>query len=239
MNATPDGTTPRSPRDPVAPVRTCVGCRSPRPQEDLVRLAVVPDAPYVVPDAKGALGGRGVWVMPNPTCLERAAKKGGFSRSLKRQVSIDPELLRTQIQAQLERRLEGLANGARRARHAQLGAEAVQESIDRGRATALWVAEDAARRDALEAMAERLGCRLIVLGSRGWLGELFGRDLLAVVALEHEGLATAIGQVTKQLIGLRRDSDVRTGGAAAPELGSARSPKRGAIEEPEGRNEDE
>lgn len=217
MSPTPETTTePLDARPRRASERTCVGCRGKAHPSALIRLAVLPEAPHVVPDPKGSLGGRGLWIMPRWSCLQRAARKGGFARALKRSVSVDPEVLRDQIEQQLERRLQGLAQGARRSGHAKLGADAVEESLRSRRTQALWVAVDAARREPLEGAAARLGARFVVWGTRGQLGAWFGKDLLAVVALEDEGLADAITEVAGKLAGLREGEDVRTGGDDRP-----------------------
>ncbi|MCB9614304.1 MAG: DUF448 domain-containing protein [Sandaracinus sp.] len=186
-----------------APIRTCAGCREALPQEELVRLAVVPEAPWLVPDAKGKLGGRGVWVMPSVECIERAAKKGGFARALKRKVDVDPIVLVDLITKQLEDRFRGLVLGALRAGHLKAGVDVARDSVERGRAHLLWVAEDAGRREDVEARAARLGAACLVWGTRETLGDYLGRGEVAVVAIEDEGLANAIVRVTNRLAGLR------------------------------------
>ena len=63
-----------------APIRTCAGCREALPQEELVRLAVVPEAPWLVPDAKGKLVP--VELIPAAALLEdeTVRKIAGFGR---------------------------------------------------------------------------------------------------------------------------------------------------------------
>jgi hypothetical protein len=163
---------------------------------------VVPEAPWLVPDAKGRLGGRGVWVMPTLGCIELAAKKGGFARALKRKVEIDPNGLVTLLSHQLEERIRGLVLGAWRAGHLVIGVDPARESVERGRAHLLWVAEDAGRREDVEARAARLGAACLVWGTRETIGDYLGRGEVAVVAVEDEGLANAIVRVTKRLAGL-------------------------------------
>ena len=185
-----------------APIRTCAGCREALPQDELVRLAIVPQAPWLVPDAKGRLGGRGVWVMPTRGCIELAAKKGGFARALKRKVDVDPAGLLDLIPQQLDDRFRGLVLGALRAGHLKVGVDAARDSIERGRAHLLWVAEDAGRREDVEARAARLGAACLVWGTRETIGAFLGRGEVAVVAIEDEGLANAIVRVTNRLAGL-------------------------------------
>jgi len=185
--------------------RTCAGCRETRARDELVRLAVVPEPPYVVPDARGRLGGRGVWVHADRKCIETAAKRGGFSRSLRRPVSVDPEAVAEGIRMQVERRLEGLLMGAHRGRKIAVGTDAVRESLAEGRIRLLLVAEDAAgRRDELMASAERLGKACVVFGAKVDVGRLFGRDEVAVVAIEDGGIAEEVRRASAHLAGLRR-----------------------------------
>jgi predicted RNA-binding protein YlxR (DUF448 family)/ribosomal protein L7Ae-like RNA K-turn-binding protein len=185
-------------------VRTCAGCREQRPREELVRLAVVPEPPYVVADARGRLGGRGVWVHADLECLRTAARKGGIARSLRRPVQLDPEVIAEGIRGQLERRLEGLLLGAHRARKVAVGTDAVRESLAEGRIRLLCVAEDAAgRRQELTAAAERLGKACAVLGPKAEVGRLFGRDEVAVLAIEDAGIAAEVNRASAHLAGLR------------------------------------
>ena len=66
----------------TAPVRTCLGCGATAPQGELVRLRVAEGAMVIV-DAKRS-GGRGAWLHPAETCLERALKRRAFARAFKR-----------------------------------------------------------------------------------------------------------------------------------------------------------
>lgn len=186
--------------------RTCAGCREAFPQDALVRLAIVPEAPWVVPDAKGRLGGRGVWVQPRRDCIERAARKGGFARALKRKVTVDPDALADLLTVQLQERMRSLVLGAQRGRRLVVGHDAVAESVHRGRARLLWVAEDAGRRDDLEERAARLDQACLVWGTREFIGDLLGREQVAVVAVEDEGIARALAHVAEHLGGLRAGS---------------------------------
>ncbi|HJL24314.1 MAG TPA: DUF448 domain-containing protein [Polyangiaceae bacterium LLY-WYZ-15_(1-7)] len=213
---------PRGEDAPRGPVRTCAGCRSAQPAAAMVRLAVVPEAPWLVPDPKGRLGGRGVWVHPRPACLQAAARKGGFARSLRRKVTVDPAALADAIERGLRERLQGLVLGARRGGHLAIGTEAAKTSVREGKTRLLWVAEDAGRRHDLEHQAQRLGSACLVWGTRDTLGELFGREAVAVCAVEDEGLAEALRGVTEQLSSLREQEGLR-GGGASPHNGTRRA----------------
>jgi predicted RNA-binding protein YlxR (DUF448 family) len=65
----------------AAPLRTCVGCRSKRPQHDLVRCALGSDGPTVSRVAPG----RGAWLC-SVACLHTAIRRKAFERAWKRAV---------------------------------------------------------------------------------------------------------------------------------------------------------
>jgi predicted RNA-binding protein YlxR (DUF448 family) len=72
------------------PIRRCVGCGRRVPQRALLR--------FVAPDGGLREGrsepGRGAYTCNRLACFERAAAGGGFVRTLRRQVEVDPALRR-------------------------------------------------------------------------------------------------------------------------------------------------
>jgi len=71
--------------------RLCVATRTVRPVDDLIRFVVGPDG-EAVPDVKGKLPGRGVWVTGTHAALEDAIKRKIFARGFKREVRLPPDL---------------------------------------------------------------------------------------------------------------------------------------------------
>ncbi|MGP9695013.1 YlxR family protein [Brachybacterium sp. AOP25-B2-12] len=69
------------------PERTCVGCRSKAPRDQLVRLvregSPESGAPRLRADLRGSAPGRGAWVHPDARCLDLAVQRGGFARSFR------------------------------------------------------------------------------------------------------------------------------------------------------------
>jgi uncharacterized protein len=65
----------------VGPIRTCVGCRTKRPQADLVRVATADGELRVDRTASG----RGAWLcrVTAAACAARASKSKGFERTLR------------------------------------------------------------------------------------------------------------------------------------------------------------
>ncbi len=75
----PRGSRPRG-RDATGgaarrPVRTCVVCRTARPQDELLRVLAQGSA--LVADPGSRLPGRGAYLCPRPACLQGAGDRGG------------------------------------------------------------------------------------------------------------------------------------------------------------------
>jgi uncharacterized protein len=85
-----DGALDRGPRGRERE-RLCVATRAVRPVDDLIRFVVGPDG-KVVPDVKGKLPGRGVWVTGTRVALEEAIKRKAFARGFKRDVRLPADL---------------------------------------------------------------------------------------------------------------------------------------------------
>ena len=70
-----------TPESPEAPLRTCVGCRSIRPQTQMVRCVLGSDGPTVSRIAPG----RGAWLC-SEDCLHAAVRRKAFQRAWRRAV---------------------------------------------------------------------------------------------------------------------------------------------------------
>nr|WP_255719686.1 YlxR family protein [Brachybacterium sp. ACRRE] len=83
------------------PERTCVGCRTAAPRDQLVRLVMeqTPEgvAPRVRADPSGSAPGRGAWLHADASCLDLALKRGGFARSFRG--AVDTGLLARDLEA--------------------------------------------------------------------------------------------------------------------------------------------
>src|SRR5699024_3701290 len=142
-----------------------------------VRLCVVDAPPYVVPDVRGRLGGRGVWVCAKRKCVNQAVYKGGLSRSLRRPVhGVDGAQVMRALADRFRRRAEGLLASAVRTKNVAIGTDATKLAIKNGSAKLLVVAKDAAgRRHELENDSQRLNDGYVAFGTKASLGRLFGR----------------------------------------------------------------
>ncbi|MCB9591879.1 MAG: DUF448 domain-containing protein [Sandaracinaceae bacterium] len=178
------------------PVRTCAGCRTRDAQSALLRFAVRDEAPRLVPDPRRQFPGRGVSVHPRRACIVRAAKGGGFARSLRSQVAVDVEALCALIQSGYSARIEGLLMAALRKRAASLGSDATRAALRDGSARLVVLARDAAgRRGEVVSLAERDGLLVIEHGTKSQLGRLVGRDELGVFAILDERIASELATV--------------------------------------------
>lgn len=72
------------------PERTCVGCRTVRPKNEMVRVVRQPDGTVEL-DKGGKMPGRGAYVCPDASCLEQAVKRKALDRALR--VPVDEDVL--------------------------------------------------------------------------------------------------------------------------------------------------
>ena len=63
----------------AGPTRTCIGCRTKKPDRNLVRVAVR-DGEFVIAE-RGC--GRGAWLCPEESCVQAAGRTKAFSRALR------------------------------------------------------------------------------------------------------------------------------------------------------------
>ncbi len=66
-------------------MRTCLGCRTAKNKEELIRVVRTPEGEVVI-DAKGRTNGRGAYLCKDDTCLKKAMKSNALSRSLKMEI---------------------------------------------------------------------------------------------------------------------------------------------------------
>ena len=79
------------------PIRTCIGCSESKPKKELIRIVKTTEGEVLI-DSTGKKNGRGAYICPNITCLEKAIKSKRLSRTF--EMPIETELyekLKTQI----------------------------------------------------------------------------------------------------------------------------------------------
>jgi predicted RNA-binding protein YlxR (DUF448 family) len=121
--------------------RQCAVTRDRRARQDLLRFAVDPDG-NAVPDLKGRLPGRGVWVTATREILEQAITSHAFDRALRRPVKAAgdlADLVDSLLQQDAMQRLS-LAN---KAGDVVCGFDMVSQAIKAGKVAYLVHAGDA------------------------------------------------------------------------------------------------
>jgi predicted RNA-binding protein YlxR (DUF448 family) len=186
--------------------RTCVGCQEAvvRTEQDSMLRVVLgprlsPQAPGssergggkygVAVDVAASAFGRGAHVHAKRSCLAKACR-GGFSRAFRCEVVADAKVLECDLETSLDRRIEGLLLGARRAGLLAFGEDA-REAVQNG-APLVIVATDAggsAGRAVAHAVTEG---RAMAWRTKVALGALFARSEVALVAVRHEAVANEI-----------------------------------------------
>lgn len=181
----------------AGPTRTCVGCRTAEPQEELVRLAIGPGGQVAV-DHPRRLGGRGAWIHVSARCVKEAVKRGAIARGLEvGRVSFTGDELADVLRARFEQRASSLLSAARRAALAEVGTDAVVGAIRSGAARLVVVAVDAAASATEIEEAVRSASApppQVRFGTKAELGALWSRQTLGVVAVTDIGLAEQIAR---------------------------------------------
>jgi predicted RNA-binding protein YlxR (DUF448 family) len=123
-------------------LRRCIVTRAERAPSELIRFVVDPSG-AIVPDLARKLPGRGVWVTADMATVAAAAKGQAFAKSLKRRVTVAPDLPRA-VEALCVKRVLDALSLANKAGLVTTGFEKVEALLDGGRAAALLHGFDAA-----------------------------------------------------------------------------------------------
>ena len=75
----------------ASPTRTCVGCRTAAPQNQLLRVVLIADA--VVPDLQLRQPGRGAYLHRSAACIDRAIQRRSLNRALQAQSQLNYDQL--------------------------------------------------------------------------------------------------------------------------------------------------
>lgn len=71
-----------------APLRMCTGCRELKNKKDLIRVVKTPESEVAI-DISGKTNGRGAYICPHNSCLQKAIRSRSIERSLKIQIPED------------------------------------------------------------------------------------------------------------------------------------------------------
>ena len=177
--------------------RCCASGEAIPPDVAALRFVRGPDGGAVF-DPKGRLPGRGAWVLPRRTLVERAAR-GGFARSFRAETKIaDPGAFADGVGGQLRARALAQLGLARRAGAAVLGFDAVREKEDK---LAAYLSPEDASEDGVGKIARRLAAA--------------GGAPHLRLPCPADDLAAALGVVAAVHVGLTRQAPGRAAAEAA------------------------
>ncbi|MCM2561933.1 RNA-binding protein [Lutimaribacter sp. EGI FJ00015] len=180
--------------------RKCIVTGETAPKAGLIRFVVGPDA-TIVPDLAEKLPGRGIWVSADRAAIDKAARKGLFSRAARTKVNA-PDDLAERVEAMLARRVVDLLGLARKSGGAVAGFEKVKDWLAKDEAEVLIQASDGSGRGKSK-LSTPQGGRFIGWLTADELGLAFGRQNVIHVALAAGGLAPRVVEEAARLKGLR------------------------------------
>ena len=125
-----------------APIRTCIVERERKEKPFLLRFVLSPQG-EVVPDIKGALPGRGVWVTARQDIVADAVKRRAFQRAFRKPVSVS-ESLSLEVERLFKRSALERLSICNKAGLLVVGFAKVEEALKRGEIVALLHADAAA-----------------------------------------------------------------------------------------------
>ncbi|OWJ75777.1 hypothetical protein CDV52_05755 [Haematobacter missouriensis] len=183
------------------PERRCIVTGEVQPRQGLIRFVVGPED-RIFPDVTGKLPGRGIWVAADRAAVDKAARKGLFSRAARRAVTVPPNLA-DEVEVMVARRVVDLVSLARKAGEAVAGFEKVKDWLDKDRAAVLMQASDGSERGKTKLHPPGGANTFIGCLTASELGLAFGREHAIHGALAAGGLATRVVEEAAKLAGLR------------------------------------
>jgi uncharacterized protein len=195
------------------PERKCIASGESQPKTGLIRFCVGPDG-QIVPDILGRLPGRGLYVAADRALIDKAAKKGLFTRAARQPVKV-PDGLTDLVEQLLAQRVVDLLSMARKAGDAVMGYEKVKDWLAKGQAATLIQASDGSERGKTKLHAPEGKDGFIGVLTAGEMGLSFGRERAIHAALAAGGLRTRVVVEAARLSGLRVQAAGQDGGSTA------------------------
>jgi predicted RNA-binding protein YlxR (DUF448 family) len=200
-------------KDQDDPERKCIASGESQPKAGLIRFCVGPEG-QIVPDILGRLPGRGIYVAADRALIDKAAKKGLFTRAARQPVKVPDGLADLVEQLLLQRVVESLSM-ARKAGDAVMGYEKVKDWLAKGQAATLIQASDGSERGKTKLHAPDGAGGFIGVLTAGEMGLSFGRERAIHAALAAGGLRTRVVVEAARLAGLRVQAAGQDGGSTA------------------------
>jgi predicted RNA-binding protein YlxR (DUF448 family) len=172
--------------------RSCVACRTARPQGELLRYVLAPDGRLLV-DYQKKLPGRGAYTCFDPACIALAGKRGQFARAFRRPVEMPgSEELLADLARQIRQRLLALIALARKAGQVVSGSNLVLSALGSIEPPAIVLIAG----DTSAGIAEKVAGKARSLGVPNWtvfdkdaFGQVLGKEERSVVAVKEHPLA--------------------------------------------------
>jgi len=187
------------------PERSCVSCRKKGTKEELLRLVVGPSG--VVIDYSGRLPGRGAYLCPEKSCIEKGLKEAALSRAFKKRTT-PPGLndFYGELEGKVQRKINSLLGMARKSGIAAAGFDAASGAMEHYPGGVIVTAEDIAPNTEGKFMETADGkyAGFFRYSDKEGLGRLLGADPVGVVYIKSSALSIALNREMGRLIDIRR-----------------------------------
>lgn len=179
----------------VTPQRSCLGCRSVKDKDQLLRFVLSPDG-EVLPDPDTKLPGRGAYTCIHADCIVKAVNQRQFKRSFKQDVKImSADLMVGHVERQLSERIMSLIGLANKAGKVVGGGSLVNEALRaKVKPGLVLVARDvsAAIGEKIVVLAEvhHVPCRTVL--SKEDFGAILGKAPRSAIAVKPGGFVAQL-----------------------------------------------
>lgn len=165
-----------------------------REKKDLIRFVLAPDR-TIVPDLQEKLPGRGAYTCVSRACLREAATRKQFARAFRGEVRIgSPEDVCTLVEERLLNRIAGYLALANKAGKVVSGTDMVLDLVRRRPPGIIIVAADISPDigEKVAGAAAKAGVPVYRVLDKDKLGQLLGKELRSVVAVESGGFSRTL-----------------------------------------------
>lgn len=182
-------------------MRRCIVTRESLATSRLVRFVIGP-GDEVVPDIRGKLPGRGLWLTARRDIVDRACAANLFAKAARGRAVAGDELS-DRVERLLRDRCIEVIGMARRAGQAVAGYEKVRGYLRGGKADVVLTACDAAAGGRAKIAGSAFGVTAVDSLSASELGQAFARTRVVHVAIGSPGLAARLVVEAGRLAGFR------------------------------------
>lgn len=182
-------------------MRRCIVTRESLATSRLVRFVIGP-GDEVVPDIRGKLPGRGLWLTARRDIVDRACANNLFAKAARGRAVAGDELS-DRVERLLRDRCIEVIGMARRAGQAVAGYEKVRGYLRGGKADVVLTACDAASGGRAKIAGLASGVTVVDSLSASELGQVFARARVVHVAIGSPGLAARLVVEAGRLAGFR------------------------------------